>query len=296
MSPDPKDMSFSMEDFEKALDQHDYSFAVGQTVKGVIADHTNDGALVDIGGKAAAFLPTQEAALRPVMDLSATLPLGESREFVVIREQNAEGQVTLSLRRRLLDEAWERVAEKEAANATLEVKVTGSNRGGVTADVEGLKGFIPRSHLNEKENLDGLKGKILSVKFLELDQERQKLVLSERMAGLASRMAELTTGQLVSGTVASIKPFGVFVDFGTNTGLLHIKQVSDRYIESLNTVFKPGDTIKALIVDIDEGRGRIALSTKHLENYPGEMTEKTADVMATAEDRAERARKKLEAQ
>ncbi len=296
MSPESQDTSFSMEDFEKALDKHDYGFAVGQTVKGVIADHVNDGVYVDIGGKAAAFLPSQEAALRPVMDLSATLPVGDSFEFVVIRDQNADGQVTLSLRRRLLDQAWEKVKELETANSTLEVKVTGSNRGGVTADVEGLKGFIPRSHLNEKDNFEGLKGQVLSVKFLEVDLERKKLVLSERLAGQASRMASLQVGQLVSGQVASLKPFGAFIDFGGSTGLLHIKQVSDRYVESLSAVMKPGDTVQALIVNIDEGRGRIALSTKHLENYPGEMVEKTADVMATAESRAERARKKLEAQ
>lgn len=293
MSPQSQDLSFSMEDFEKALDQHDYGFAVGQTVKGVIADHANDGVYVDIGGKATAFLPSQEAALRPVMDLSATLPLGESFEFVVIRDQNAEGQVTISLKRRLLDQAWERVKELEAANTTLDVKVTGSNKGGVTADVHGLNGFIPRSHLNEKDNLDGLKGKVLSVKFLEVDLERKKLVLSERLAGQSSRMAELEVGQLVSGKVASIKPFGAFIDFGGSTGLLHIKQVSDRYIPALGTLLKPGDPIQALIVDIDEGKGRIALSTKHLENHPGEIVENFAEVMATAEARAERARKKL---
>lgn len=297
MSPDsPAAASFSMEDFEKALSSQAFDFQVGQTVRGTIASHSNEGALVDIGGKSAAFLPLNEASLKKVIDLSATLPLGEQREFVVIRDQNEEGQVTLSLRRRLLDEAWERLLEQERRGGSFTVKVNGSNRGGVTADVEGLKGFIPRSHLLEKENLDALMGQTLTVKFLEINKENKKLVLSERLANQSARMAELEEGQLVSGTVASLKPFGVFVAFGGTTGLLHIKQVSEKYVKSLDSVFSPGQAIRAMVVSIDPGRGRISLSTKVLESYPGEIVEKFEEVMASAEERAERARKKIDAE
>lgn len=285
-----------MEDFEKALSSQEFDFQVGQTVTGKIASHSNDGALVDIGGKSAAFLPLGEASLKKVIDLSATLPVGDERQFVVIRDQNEDGQVTISLRRRLLDEAWERLTEQSANGSSFNVRVNGSNRGGVTADVEGLKGFIPRSHLNEKENLEALMGQTLTVKFLEVNKETKKLVLSERLAGQSARMAELEEGQLISGTIASLKPFGAFVAFGGTTGLLHIKQISGVYVKSLEAVFKPGQAIKAMIVNIDEGRGRIALSTKVLESYPGEVIEKFDEVLASAEERAERARKKLEAE
>ncbi len=285
-----------MEDFEKALSSQEFDFQVGQTVKGKIASHSNEGAFVDIGGKAAAFLPTNEASLKKVLDLSATLQVGDEMEFVVIRDQNADGQVTISLRRRLLDEAWERLTEQSEAGGSFNVKINGSNRGGVTANVEGLKGFIPRSHLLERENLEALMGKTVTVKFLEISKENKKLVLSERLANQSARMADLEEGQLVSGTVASLKPFGVFVAFGGTTGLLHIKQISDKYVKSIDTVFTPGQAIKAMIVNIDEGRGRISLSTKVLESYPGEIVEKTEEVMASAEERAERARKKLEAE
>lgn len=297
MSPDTQSASsFSMEDFEKALSSQAFDFQVGQTVTGTVASHSNDGALVDIGGKSAAFLPTNEASLKKVMDLSATLPVGDRREFVVIRDQNEDGQVTISLRRRLLDEAWERLVEQEKNGASFNVRVNGSNRGGVTADVEGLKGFIPRSHLLEKENIEGLMGQTLAVKFLEVNKETKKLVLSERLAGQAARMADIEEGQLISGTVASLKPFGVFVSFGGTTGLLHIKQISGVYVKSLDGLFKAGQPLKAMVVNIDEGRGRIALSTKVLESYPGEMVEKLEEVMASAEERAERARKKMEAE
>jgi len=285
-----------MEDFEQALSSQEFDFQVGQTVKGKIASHSNEGAFVDIGGKAAAFLPTNEASLKKVIDLSATLQVGDEMEFVVIRDQNADGQVTISLRRRLLDEAWERLEEQAEQGGSFNVKINGSNRGGVTADVEGLKGFIPRSHLLERENLEAMMGKTVTVKFLEISKENKKLVLSERLANQSARMADLEEGQLVSGTVASLKPFGVFVAFGGTTGLLHIKQISDKYVKSIDTVFTPGQALKAMIVNIDEGRGRISLSTKVLESYPGEVLEKTEEVMASAEERAERARKKIEAE
>lgn len=294
MATQSNSSSFSMEDFAKALDQETFSSQRGDMVQGKIVEHTREGAYVDIGGKAAAFLPLQEASLRAVLDLSATLPVGETFTFLVIRDQNADGQVTLSIRQWLLRQAWDKLAEMKEANATLEVKVNGVNRGGVTADVEGLKAFIPRSQLNEKEDLDSLKGKILRVKFLELNRETKKVVLSERMAEQSIRIAQLEVGQLVQGQVTGIRPFGAFVSFEGSTGLLHVAQMSEKRVQAVESVLEVGQAIAALIVDIDEGRGRISLSTKVLENYAGEVIENLAEVVASAESRAERARAKLD--
>jgi small subunit ribosomal protein S1 len=156
-----------------------------------------------------------------------------------------------------------------------------------------MRGFIPRSHLVERDNIESLIGQSLSVNFLEVDREREKLVLSQRMATQSNAFRDLQIGQLVEGKVSSIKPFGVFVDLEGVSGLLHIKQVSQKYIDNLGKLFAPGQPLKALVVDLDEGRGRISLSTRVLENYPGEMVDKMADVMDTAEERSERARKTL---
>ncbi len=294
MAPQSNELSFSMEDFENALDQQEFSSVRGDRVRGTIVEHTREGAFVDIGGKSAAFLPLQEASLRAVMDLSATLPVGESYEFMIVREENAEGQVTISLRQRLLQQVWAKLKEQEEANSTLEVKVTGTNRGGVTVDVEGLRGFIPRSQLNEGEDLDALRGKRLRAKLIEVNATTKKVVLSERRAEQMARMAQFSVGELVSGQVSGLKPFGAFVSFGGTTGLLHVAQISGKRVQSVETVLAVGQAVQAMIVDIEEGRGRIALSTKVLENFPGEMLENLAEVMATAESRAERARKTLE--
>ncbi len=287
------DSSFSMEDFAKALEQHDYQFQKGQVVRGKVFQYESDGAYVDIGGKSAAFLPLMEAALKPVTDLSKVLPLQQEQDFLIVREQDAEGQVTLSRRQLEIKEMWERLAQMQENNQTVQVRVTGVNKGGVTVDLQGLRGFIPRSHLVERDDLEALKGQTLTASFLEIDYNNKRLVLSNRLATRSSSFSQLEIGQLVEGKITGIKPFGIFVDLNGVSGLLHIKQVSQNYIESLPSLFQVGQALKAVILDLDEGKGRISLSTRALENYPGEMLENMDEVMANAEARANKARKVL---
>jgi len=286
-------LSFSSEDFEKALEQHDYSFQRGDIVKGVVNSHESEGVFIDIGGKATAFLPYDEAALKRVSNLEERLPVGEEREFLIIREQNQEGQVTLSVRQLEIRKLWDRFTEMQDSGETIDVRIGGVNKGGVTVDAQGLRGFIPRSHLAERDNVESMIGKIVTVSLLEVDAERRRLVLSQRLARQAASLGELEVGQLVSGTISGIKPFGVFVDFDGVTGLLHINQISKNYVSSLTAMFEPGQAVKAMIIDLDEVRRRVALSTKVLENTPGEMLEDMPKVMAEAEERAPKARNRL---
>ena len=286
--------AFSMDDFAKALEQQDFQFQNGQTIKGKVFQYENNGAYVDIGGKSAAFIPSEEVSLRPVTDLSEVLPLQEELEFVIIKEQDADGQVTVSRRQLEVQQIWQRLVEMQENSQTLQVRVTGVNKGGVTVDVQGVRGFIPRSHLLERENLDQLKGQTLSASFLEVDLSNNKLVLSNRLATRSASFSQLEIGQLVEGKITGIKPFGMFVDLQGVSGLLHIKQISQKFIESLSPLFQPGQILKAVIIDLDEAKGRISLSTRVLEKYPGEMVENMAEVMANAEERASKANKTVE--
>ncbi|MBD2494575.1 S1 RNA-binding domain-containing protein [Nostoc sp. FACHB-280] len=284
--------SFTMDDFAQALEKHDYQFQKGQVVHGKVFQLDPDGAYVDIGGKSSAYIPRDEASLRAVTDLSEVLPLHEELEFLIIREQDAEGQVTLSRRQLEIQHIWEKVAQMQENSQTVEVRVTGVNKGGVTVDFQSLRGFIPRSHLAERDNLEALKGKTLTAGFLEVDRNNKKLILSQRLATRSSNFSLLEIGQLVEGKVTGIKPFGVFVDLNGTSALLHIKQVSQKFIESLEKVFQVGQTIKAVIIDLDEGKGRVAISTRILENFPGEILENLDEVMTSAEARAHRAANK----
>lgn len=292
-SSQPAKASFSMDDFAKALDEQKYEFQKGQVVRGKVFEYASDGAYVDIGGKSAAFVPIQEASLRKINDLSLVLPLQEELDFMIIRDQDADGQLTLSRRQLEVKQRWDELVEVKESGKAQQVRVTGVNKGGVTVDIQGMRGFIPRSHLVERDNMESLIGQNLMAGFLELDQEREKIVLSQRIATRFAAINQLEVGQLVEGKITGIKPFGIFIDLEGITGLLHIKQVSQNFIQSLPTLFQVGQIVKAVIINVDEGQGRISLSTRVLENYPGEVVEKMAEVMESADARAERARKKL---
>jgi small subunit ribosomal protein S1 len=279
--------SFSMDDFALALSRYDYQFEKGQVVKGKVVQHSSDGAYVDIGGKSSALLPLYEAGLSVEAPIEEILPLGTEIEFLIVKEQDADGQVTLSRRQLLLKEAWEDVSQISDTKKPVQVRITGVNKGGVTAEFNGLNAFIPRSHLIEKNDLDSLVGQTLTANFIEVDQDKNKLVLSQREIAKAAMMDQLVVGNLVTGTVAKVQPYGYFVDCGGVSGLLHIKQISGGTIENLNSLFRVGQQIKVAIVEIDEYRNRFSLSTKVLEAFPGELLQNMAAVMDNAEERLE---------
>ena len=276
---------FSAEDFAKALEQHDYQFTKGQVVRGKVFETNSEGAYIDIGGKSPGFLPLREAATHRIENLEEVLPPGEEREFLVVREQNAEGQVLLSVRQLELRQSWERLEEIREKEETIDVIVTGTNRGGVTVEVLGLRGFIPRSHAIDRDNLDALVGRQIPTTVLEIDRDREKLVLSYRLAARASQMGQLILGDLTNGTVVNLKPYGAFVDIGGITGLLHVREISRKRIESIESLLEVGQKIKVTIANIDEWKGRVSLSIKGLEAYPGEIVEHFDAVMDTAEER-----------
>ncbi|MBD0267990.1 S1 RNA-binding domain-containing protein [Pseudanabaena sp. FACHB-2040] len=282
-------MTFSADDFARALEeQHDYTFQVGSVVRGTVVNFDSEGAAVDIGGKSSALLPVEEVTVKRVSNLADVIDIGDERDFLIIRDQDADGQVLLSLRRLELKKLWEKLSAMQEESATVEVKVTGTNKGGVTVDVEGLRGFVPRSHLSQKvEDLETLVGSKLTVGFLEANPATNKLVLSQRIAARTQVMTQLELGQLISGTVVNLKPFGAFIEFNGITGLLHINQISKSYVDSLSTIFQLGQAIKAVVVDLDAARNRISLSTKVLEKYPGEMLKDLETVMAEAESRTQ---------
>lgn len=287
--------SFSLDDFAKALEQHDYQFAKGQIIRGKIFEYSSEGAYIDIGGKSPGFVPNREASLNQSASLDECLPLQDEMDFLIVSEQNADGQVTLSRRQLVVKKAWDDIAELAESGKSVQMRVTGTNKGGVIGEVEGVRGFIPRSHLIEKENLDSLIGQSLTATFLEVDRDNNKLVLSQRQAARAAAIGKLAVGALMDGKVVKMQPYGVFVDLNGVTGLLHIKQVSGLPVDSLTTIFQIGQDIKVMIVDIDEYKNRISLSTKVLEAYPGEILEKMDEVMANATERAEQARANLSA-
>ena len=290
------DFDFDEDAFLAALDENEPIGTTGEVATGKVIALESDGVYVDIGGKAPGFMPKNECGLGVITNLKERFPKGLEVEVLVTREQNADGMVTISCRALELRKSWSKVQQMEKEGKVAQVKVNGFNRGGVTCDLEGLRGFIPRSQLQNGENHEALVGKTLGVAFLEVNPETRKLVLSEKRAATAARFSELEVGQLVEGQVVAVKPYGFFIDLGGVSGLLHQSMITGGSLRSLREVFNQGDRVKALITEMDPGRGRIALNTALLEGQPGELLIEKDKVMAEATDRANKARNVLRQQ
>ena len=287
------EFDFDEDEFLAALEENQPIGATGEIAKGSVIAIESDGIYVDIGGKAPGFMPKNECGLGVITNLKERFPKGLEVEVLVTREQNADGMVTISCRALELRKSWDNVQKLEKEGKVIRVKINGFNRGGVTCDFEGLRGFIPRSQLEDGENHQNLVSKTINVAFLEVNPERRKLVLSEKKAAIASRFSELEIGQLIEGKILAIKPYGFFVDLKGVSGLLHHSMVTNGTIRSLREVFQTGDSIKALVTDLDPGRGRIGLNTALLEGPPGEILTDKSKVMEEAEERAIKARNSL---
>ena len=284
------DFDFDEEAFLAALDENEPVGTTGDVVQGKVIGIESDGVYVDIGGKAPGFMPKKECGLGVITNLKERFPAGLPIEVLVTREQNADGMVTISARALALRQSWDKLRQQEKDGKVVQVKINGFNRGGVTCDLEGLRGFIPRSQLQDGEQHEALMGKTIGVAFLEVNPETRKLVLSEKKAATAARFSQLEVGQLVEGKVVALKPYGFFIDLGGVSGLLHQSSVTGGVLRDLREAFEVGESIKALVTQVDPGRGRIALNTALLEGQPGELLVEKAKVMAEAEDRATRAR------
>lgn len=253
------------------------------------------GAYVDVGGKTAAFCPAQELSLAKIVRSSQVVGPGQFREFMVVRAETAprrpggEGtELMLSLRRLEQAVAWRRLAQCLEEDATVTATVVGCNRGGILADVEHVRGFCPGSQLGFRvAAFEELVGKALDFKVVEVDEEKGRLMMSNKRVAQADAAAAFKVGDVVAGTVISVKPYGAFIDLGSGvSGLLHISQISHDRILNVDKVLAEGDAVKVMVLSQDRERGRVALCTKKLEPTPGDMLRDPAAVYARAEEMA----------
>ena len=287
------DIGFTHDEFAALLDKYDYHFNPGDVVAGTVFSIEPRGALIDIGAKTAAYIPIQEMSINRVDSPDEVLRSNETREFFILTDENEDGQLTLSIRRIEYMRAWERVRQLQAEDATVRSGVFATNRGGALVRIEGLRGFIPGSHISTRKLKEDLVGEELPLKFLEVDEERNRLVLSHRRALVERKMNGLQVGEVVIGTVRGLKPYGAFIDIGGVSGLLHISEISHDHIDTPHSVFNVNDEIKVMIIDLDAERGRISLSTKQLEPEPGDMVRNPDLVYEKAEEMAAKYREKM---
>jgi small subunit ribosomal protein S1 len=293
-TPEEAKTGFSYDEFANAMSDFDYNFKDGDRCVGRVYQYEPNGALVDIGAKASAYCPLPEMSMHRLDKPEDALDIGEDREFQIISNEDQNGQLRVSIRRLEFTLAWERVTQLQAEDVTVFAEVVQVNRGGCLVLVEGLRAFLPGSHMAMRNPREDMVGVELPLKFLEVDAAKNRLVVSHRRAMVERQITALVTGQIIQGVVRGVKPYGAFIDLNGVSGLLHISQISHDHISDISAVLKEGTEIKCMVLQQDKEKGRISLSTKTLEPEPGDFIRDPQMVFDRADEMCARYHARLE--
>lgn len=250
---------------------------VGDTITGKVLSVKKHEILVDLGAQGVGLVPRKEASF------ARNLEVGAEVTASVIDTEMDDGYVLLSLRKAVKDKGWDEIAAKLEAEEIVEITPFDANRGGLLAEYEGIRGFLPVSQLSAEhyprvgsadkdeilQRLNSLVGKNIKVRILDANKKDNKLIFSEKEAvkdGLAERFAELAVGDVVKGVVTGVVDFGVFVNVDGIEGLIHISEISWERVNNPADYVKVGETVEAKIIAID--KERLSLSMKQLVEDP----------------------------
>lgn len=268
----------------------------GEIREGILLDFDDKyGAIIDIGLKHDGIVPREDFE-RLEEETVEDLELGQEIKTQVVRPQDQEGNLVLSLAYMQEEQDWNKAQEYMEQDEVWEGQVTGYNRGGVLVKFGVLTGFVPASHLSgwdrnisskqqRKAKLKEYMGKELPFKIIEANQEERNLILSERLASQQirqqnreARISEFLEGEIHQGVVCDIVDFGAFIDLGGIDGLVHISELSWRRIRHPNEVVNAGDELDVYILGVDHERKQISLSLKRLHPNPWDRIAKTYSV------------------
>ena len=266
--------SITDEEFEALLAKYDYGFQKGDLVKGIVCGYDNTGVTVDIGAKTAAFVPIKEAKLDNNTPIEEVLKKNESYEFLIIKEEDEDGKFLLSYKKVATAYSWRELEDKKAADEVVEGVITGMVKGGVLVEVNGVKGFVPSSHLRVKTTEDMIGSKI-ELKILSMDAQQNNFILSNKKVYSEDReetrrdtFSKIVIGERIKGEVVRITDFGAFINIGGVDGLLPLSQISWKWIDHPSDILNINDTIEVEIIGIDYDKQRVSLSLKNLEPDP----------------------------
>lgn len=266
----------SAEDFLAAIDQTIKYFNDGDIVEGVIVKVDRDEVLLDIGYKTEGVIPSRELSIKHDVDPNEVVGVGDSVEALVLQKEDKEGRLILSKKRAQYERAWGTIEKVKEEDGVVEGQVIEVVKGGLIIDI-GLRGFLPASlvEMRRVRDLQPYVGKTLEAKIIELDKNRNNVVLSRR-AWLEQTQSEvrqtfltqLQKGQIRSGVVSSIVNFGAFVDLGGVDGLVHVSELSWKHIDHPSEVVEVGQEVTVEVLDVDMDRERVSLSLKATQEDP----------------------------
>ena len=269
----------SAEDFLAAVEATLKFFNDGDLISGTIVKIDRDEVLVDVGYKTEGVIPIRELSIRQDADPNDIVKVGDAIEALVLQKEDKEGRLILSKKRAQYERAWGDVEQKKETNEMVEGLVIEVVKGGLIVDI-GLRGFLPASlvELRRVRDLLPYVGKVLQTKIIELDKNRNNVVLSRR-AYLEESQKEARDGFLVNlkvgdvreGVISSVVAFGAFVDLGGMDGLIHVSELSWNHVDHPGSEVAIGDKVTVKVLEIDNERERISLSRKQTQKDPWEV-------------------------
>ena len=262
--------------FEEAIAGTLVSVEDGQIVEGTVVKVDKDEVLLDIGYKSEGVIPSRELSIRNDVDPSEVVTLGDQIEALVLTKEDKDGRLVLSKKRAQYERAWGDIEKKKEEDGVVSGPVIEVVKGGLIIDI-GLRGFLPASlvELRRVRDLAPYVGRSLEAKIIELDKNRNNVVLSRR-AWLEETQKEqreeflenLKPGEIRNGVVSSVVNFGAFVDLGGMDGLVHVSELSWKHVDHPNSVVAVGDEITVQVLEVDLDRERISLSLKATQQDP----------------------------
>ena len=262
--------------FDDAISGTIVAFEDGDIVTGTVVKVDQDEVLLDIGFKSEGVIPNRELSIRNDVDPSEIVSLGEVIEALVLQKEDKEGRLVLSKKRAQYERAWGEIEREKERDGVVKGPVIEVVKGGLILDI-GLRGFLPASlvELRRVRDLQPYVGRTIEAKIIELDRNRNNVVLSRR-AWLEETqkeqreefLANLKPGEVRTGTVSSVVNFGAFVDLGGMDGLVHVSELSWKHVDHPGSVVAVGDEIEVQVLDVDLSKERISLSLKATQQDP----------------------------
>jgi len=261
---------------DAAIDATIVDFDDGDIVEGVVVKIDKDEVLLDIGFKSEGVIPARELSIRNDVNPADVVSLGERIEALVLQKEDKEGRLILSKKRAQYERAWGTIEKLKETNGVVRGPVIEVVKGGLIVDI-GLRGFLPASlvELRRVRELQPYVGRTIEAKIIELDRNRNNVVLSRR-AWLEETqreqrgdfLANLKPGERRRGVVSSVVNFGAFVDLGGMDGLIHVSELSWKHVDHPSSVVAVGDEVEVEVLDVDLDKERISLSLKNTQTDP----------------------------
>ena len=267
---------FTPDELREAIEASLRDFKEGDILEGTVVKIDRDEVLLDIGYKSEGVIPTKELSIRHDVDPSQVVKVGDQVEALVLQKEDKEGRLILSKKRAQYERAWGRIEEVMQSGGTIKGPVIEVVKGGLILDI-GLRGFLPASlvDLRRVRDLHPFVGTELEAKIIELDRNRNNVVLSRRAfleesqsEGRKKFLESLQKGERRKGTVSSIVNFGAFVDLGGVDGLVHVSELSWKHVDHPSEVVQVGQEVEVEVLDVDLDRERVSLSLKATQEDP----------------------------